>query len=126
MEDIPTPPPPLRNDAAKNPVISPKATMLSPYRCHRGGISLVSGLRSECSSSSIGPSRAVCSLHTMAYQQRVCACCCPDDCPCPMGGGHEGCEHGLGNAARTGHIHVYRAVCSIASHVPLVGRMKSA
>jgi hypothetical protein len=59
---------------------SPKAAMLSPYRC-LGGISLVSGLRSECLSSSIGSSRALCSWHIAAYQQHACAHCCPDDCP---------------------------------------------
>jgi len=34
-------------------------------------------------------------------------------------------EHGLGNAARTGHLLVYSAVCSIASHLPIAGSVKS-
>ena len=59
---------------------SPKAAMLSPYRCPRD-ISLVSGLRSECLSSLIGSSRALCSWHTAAYQQHAYARRCPDDCP---------------------------------------------
>jgi hypothetical protein len=46
---------------------SPKAAMLSPYRCQC--ISLVSGLRSECSSSSIGSSGALCSLRRAVYQK---------------------------------------------------------
>lgn len=72
-----------------------------------GDISLVSGLRSECLSSSIGSSRALCSLHTAAYQQHACA-------PLsrrlprllPVGGGLRAGERGFGNAARTGHFHV--------------------
>ena len=48
---------------------SPKAAMLSPYRCQC--ISLVSGLRSEYSSSSIGSSCALCSARRAAYQKHA-------------------------------------------------------
>ena len=54
--------------------------MLSPYRC--SCISLVSGLRSEYSSSSIGSSCALCSARRAAYQKRARGpCFSPGDGP---------------------------------------------
>jgi hypothetical protein len=43
----------------------------------------------------------------------------------PSGRGMRAGEHGLGNAARTGHHLVYSAVCSIASHLSPAGSVKS-
>jgi len=75
------------------------------------GISLVSGLRSECSSSSIGSSRAMCSSCTAAYQQNAARACCfvPKMVPVCLArqdsdGGLRAGARGLGNhAVGTGH-----------------------
>lgn len=67
------------------------------------GISLVSGLRSECSSPSIGSSGAVCRLLTAAYQQRARRPTLSQRWPVPLpgpagirGSGLRAGTHGLG------------------------------
>ena len=101
---------------------SPKAAMLSPYRCQC--ISLVSGLRSEYSSSSIGSSCALCSACRAAYQKHARGpyFFYPLTVPLPRAWWPEGWDaRGLGNAVRTGH-HPHRIAvpsCSIAPLPPL-------